>query len=581
MLGFARQVVNKERVDTVWPAVLPCRLQQLTNRPFLHSENMNTISQVSRPILSRFTAKAGRSALILQAGFAAVIILMGGMARADNLNFLANPKPGCLIATFDFDGKMDAPVKIHPKYAHISDGADSINGSKALVARADENDSMWSVCFEIEPGLMKPFHHYRISFDYKLLESVGEKTHPYFYTRPRNLDGRQTSPAIEGPVNVVRRKVYEVVPADNPNGSLAIGIRGRGAVAVDNIRIEELPRVDTTIKADSNPNASWKDFAGVCAHPTRLSFYKTDEEVVALMDRMQELGIGYIRTDFAWRTLFPESFRAPDRDAMRRAELVVNEANKRGLRIVAILNAPPKWASSRPDAPSTLQHPPKNIADYERYVRIMAEKFKGRIQVWEIGNEPNWYKFWLAPFSDYLIQLHTASRILRATDSKNYILSGGLAATGFVGMWGANVDALPQLLEPKNAAAYDALSIHAYPSHPDEWIYLVNQISALMREKGVEKRIWVTETGFTVANKATEKDQADAMEMLFRKLAAHPRVDRVFIYNARSKPPPENDFERGLGLLNLDMTPRSSYQRLQKVFHDPVPAKNPALAGGN
>ncbi len=506
---------------------------------------------------------------------------MAGLARADSLNFLASPETGRLIATFDFDEKMSSPVKIKSQYAQISSGVDSVDGSNALVARADESESKWNICFEIEPGLMQPYHYYRISFDYKLLEPATRQFHPYFTTKPRNPDGRQTAPTIEGPVNVVLRKVYEVVPANHSDGHFALGIRGRGAVAVDNIRIEKLPRLDTTVPAVMDHGASWRDFAGVCAHPTRQSFYKTEKEILTLLGKMQALGIGYLRTDFAWRVLFPESFDAPDAESMRRAELIVDEANRRGLRIVAILSAPPKWASSRPDAPSTLPYPAKNIADYERYIRIMAEKFKGRIHVWEIGNEPNWYKFWLAPFSDYLLQLHTASRVLRKTDPKNFILNGGLAATGFVGMWGANVDALPILLEPKNATAYDALSVHAYPGHPDEWLYLVNQITALMREKGVDKRIWITETGYTVANKATEQDQADFLEMLFLKLAAHPQVDRLFIYNARSKPPPENDFERGLGILNLNLTPRPAYHRLQKIFQGPVPAKNPAFAGKN
>ncbi|WP_236919054.1 cellulase family glycosylhydrolase [Ereboglobus luteus] len=526
--------------------------------------------------LTKFSSNAGRL-LIKSSRALLAVVLMAGFARADSLNFLSNPEPGRLVATFDFDGEAPSPVKIHSQYARITDGADSIDGSKALVARVVEDSSKWTVCFEVKPGLMKPYHYYRVSFDYKLLEPVAEKAHPYFYTKPRNLDGRQTAPTIDGPVHVVLRKVYEVVPASSDGGQFALGIRGRGAVAVDNIRIEELPKLDTSVPTVIDQDASWKNFAGVCTHMTRMSFYKTEKEVLALLDRMQALGVGWLRTDFAWRNLFPDSFDTHDAEFMRRIEFVVDETNRRGMRIVAILSAPPRWASTHPNARSTLQYPAKNMADYERYVRFMAEKFKGRIHVWEIGNEPNWYKFWLAPFSDYLDQLHAGSRVLRAVDTQNYILNGGLAATGFVGMWGANVSALSDLLEPRNAATYDALSVHAYPSHPDEWLYMVNNITALMREKGVDKRVWVTETGYPVANKVTEQGQADFMEALFLKLAAHPQIDAVFIYNARCKIPPENEFERGLGILNTDLTPRPSYDRLRQIFSKPVPAKKPEL----
>lgn len=512
--------------------------------------------------------------------FVAGLFLLTGTGRADSLNFLSAPPPGKPIATFDFEGEAPFPCETQTRYAQITGGADSVNGSKALVSKVDE-PSQWTVFFEIKPGLMQLHHYYRITFDYKILKPISDDSFPFFHTKPNSPDGRgKTALALEGPVGVPQRKVYEVAPGDEADCNLAIGIRGSGAIAVDNIRIEELPRLNTTMTSATAKDAVWKTRVGVCDHLLRQSFYKSDGEILTTLDRMQALGVGWIRTDFAWRTLFSES-KAVDAGALRRANFIVDEANRRGLQLVAVVGAPPRWASSHPEAVSTLQYPAKDLADYEAYIRFMAETFKGRIHVWEIGNETNWYKFWLAPFSDYLIELRTASRVLRATDPENFILNGGLAATGFVGLKGGNIQALYDLLEPENAKTYDALSIHCYPRHPDEMLYLINNITALMREKKVGKRIWVTETGYSVAGKATQENQAEFLSELLLKLSAHPQVDRVFIYNGRSKPKPENDFERGLGILDFDFTPRKAYGRLQQLFAGPVPDKNSALAGAS
>src|SRR6185369_5731554 len=122
-------------------------------------------------------------------------------------------------------------------YAQVAAGERSVDGSKALVAKVEGDPSKWTVFFEIKPGLMQPRHYYRISFDYKIQEPITDEFFPFFYTKPDSPDGRgKTALAIEGPVGVLQRKVYEVVSGGEADCRLVLGIHGRGAVAIDNIR---------------------------------------------------------------------------------------------------------------------------------------------------------------------------------------------------------------------------------------------------------------------------------------------------------------------------------------------------------
>ena len=503
-----------------------------------------------------------------------------GHVRAHSLDFRNTIPSGRLVARHGFEeGEKDAAWSAIGKgIICLGVSEASVDGSRAYVAEYAGKSDSWNVFLKSAPGLLKANAHYRLSFDYKPLRPWDEDSHAYVFIRANRPDSRwRPAPTLDGAPGEKSRLVYNFLTGEEEGCVISLGIRNRGVLAVDNLTLEELPLLPPLSGETREDGAKWSDHVGVCAHLEWLYFYKTEEQVVTTLDRLAELGVGWVRLTFGWDWFFPRGPDEVDAKAARRAEFIVTEAEKRGIKPLAILIAPPAWASSGDDPAQAWRHSARDIADYERYVRFVGERFKGRVRHWEINNETNWKQFWLSSFDDYLRELRAASRILREIDPGNTILCAGLTDAGLQGLRNSYRPAVVRLLEPANAAAYDAFSLHLYPGYAPEAAHMVNGVVAVMREKGAVKPVWITETGYSVFENRTLEQQAAFTSRILTELTAHPAVGVTFLYNERVKDFESSPYEQGFGLLNTDFTPRPLYLRIRELFRGPVPAKQETL----
>ena len=130
----------------------------------------------------------------------------------------------------------------------------------------------------------------------------------------------------------------------------------------------------------------------------------------------------------AARATFEDCRNGPCIDAWAKYDNIVDLAQQHGINVIARLDAPPKWAQSAPGDFA----PPANFDDYGDYVAAVADRYKGRIQYYQIWNEPNNYPEWgeqpVDP-EDFTQLLCTAYRRIKAVDPNAKVLAPALTPT--------------------------------------------------------------------------------------------------------------------------------------------------------
>ena len=156
----------------------------------------------------------------------------------------------------------------------------------------------------------------------------------------------------------------------------------------------------------------------------------------------------------------PEELESSTTEGWKRLELYVNYArrNQPDAVILYTLGMPPAWASGNPEVKCSYGPgacaAPASIDVWRRYVRAVAQRYKGRIRHWELWNEADHRSFYL-PTLPLAELAKAAQEELRAVDPGNKLL--GPAFTAFVGM-----NALHRFLEEGGGRYVDVIAFHWY-----------------------------------------------------------------------------------------------------------------------
>lgn len=173
-----------------------------------------------------------------------------------------------------------------------------------------------------------------------------------------------------------------------------------------------------------------------------------------------------------------------------RLDLYVSLAQQHGTHMLLPLAYSPNWATGRPE----VTIPPKNMEDWRNYVRTVVSRYKGRIQAYEIWNEPNLGDFWLGTVDQMVTLTKEATAIIRSVDPQAIIVSASPTAE-----WG-----IPWFVEfvKKGGVQYaDVVGYHfyAYPpaAPPEAMVAVIRRVQQIMAENGLgNKPLWNTETGW-------------------------------------------------------------------------------------
>lgn len=319
------------------------------------------------------------------------------------------------------------------------------------------------------------------------------------------------------------------------------------------------------------PRLADEPAVGAQFHATWTNY--TDRDRVVILDRLAAAGLEWVRIDVGWSGFEPEAPGVIDPWYAGRVDRAVDEARARGLRVLVTAWLTPPWANGGAGE----RHPPTDPADYARFLTWAAERYEGRVDAWEIWNEPNLTEFWKGDVARYASLLEAAYPAVKAGDPGALVVLGGPAYN--------DTDFLAALYDLGIQGSFDVMATHPYqgfanapPETPDDGtrgtlahVGAVRDLMVAHGDGGLP--IWFTEFGWSAHPTApgapnwqwgvTEAEQGDYLVRTLRWVATHaPYVTHVFWYNERAQDTGDAHLD-GFGLLTHELDPRPVYEALR------------------
>lgn len=299
---------------------------------------------------------------------------------------------------------------------------------------------------------------------------------------------------------------------------------------------------------------------GLVAYHVALPGY---ELTPADIDRMADLGIGWLSIDLAWARI--QAARDGPMD-FSYFDTLINAANRRGLKVVGKLGA--GYNGNRPIAPPWTRHLGETayLAALNDYAQATAEHFAGRIPSFALENEfniPNVHALigwrvgiWTPAFMDQVMQTLAHAVQTHASDAEIIISITPLA--GFE----SGIDRMNKLID------YDVVGVHTYPVGFVPDLALAENIKSQIahaRRASKGRPVIILETGMHTENPPwTEALQADYIQAI-SKATREGGAAGIFFYQYLDNPE-ESGREGHFGLLRADQSPKPAWERYRAII---------------
>ncbi len=316
-------------------------------------------------------------------------------------------------------------------------------------------------------------------------------------------------------------------------------------------------------------------------------------------------GFTWVKQQFEWRNIEGQGkgrfeWNEPDR--------IMKAIDDASLKVVARVDGYATWARAEQVYPD--DGPPDRMSDWADFLTALATRYRGRIDGYEIWNEPNLTREWARkPPSavEYTEMLRASYRAIKAADPQAIVITGAPSPTTET-----SVNARPDttfLREMYAAGArgnFDVLGVHAAgfksPPETDPAVVAndprlnnndpsphelrraytfrrVEDLRQIMVENGdADKSVAVLEMGWTSDNRptsdyrwhaVTEQEKADYLARAFRYARTNwpwmSFMTVIYIPDPRWKPDQEQLY---WSITNLDGTPREAYNVLKQSLRE-------------
>lgn len=271
-----------------------------------------------------------------------------------------------------------------------------------------------------------------------------------------------------------------------------------------------------------------------------------------VLNKAGNAGVQWGREEFTWDVIEPSQ----DVYSWDTYDAVVDAYENEGVHMLGLLTYSSSWASSNPGSDDSEFYPP-DITAWEEYVTEVATRYAGRVNAWEIWNEPNMDGAWKGTTAEYAELLTTAANAIHSANPDAKVVLGGLS--------GADTSFLNELYdELSDVSIIDVVAIHPYRVIGSDFNYApesiadglnmltndIYNIKAVMRAHGqVGVPLWLTEVGWTTDSTGVSEDtQARYLMRLYSIALSIKNVKKVFWYDMTDTS--ESDYpEAHFGLL--------------------------------
>ena len=151
-----------------------------------------------------------------------------------------------------------------------------------------------------------------------------------------------------------------------------------------------------------------------------------------------EAGYKWLRQEFTWEDIevhgkgdFEDRRHEPARSAWEKYDHIVALAEQFDLKLIVRISNPPAWSRAEGNAAGAYA-PPDSYQDFADFAGAVAARYRGRVQYYQLWNEPNIYPEWGNATIDpeaYVELLRAGAASIRAVDPDAVIIAGALAAT--------------------------------------------------------------------------------------------------------------------------------------------------------
>jgi hypothetical protein len=301
----------------------------------------------------------------------------------------------------------------------------------------------------------------------------------------------------------------------------------------------------------------------------------SDAQRLAVLDKIAAANLDWVRIDMGWSS-FQERCRSCYSDwYLDRANLVVDAARRRGLKVLVTAWRTPAWANGGAGELA----PPARPDDFGSFMAWLASRFRGRVAAYEIWNEPDSRHFFTGSVDQYAALVRAAYPAVKASDPAARVVLGGPINN--------NTGWLHAVYRAGAGGSFDVLATHPYMGPSDlppevldptgDNIFLLTHVAAvheLMVANGDgHKPIWFTEFGWSShpntgreANwdrGVTPGQQADYTIRAIRLIrSSFPYVTNMIVYNERNRGTGDPQLDN-YGILGRDLSEKPVYAALR------------------
>jgi hypothetical protein len=193
------------------------------------------------------------------------------------------------------------------------------------------------------------------------------------------------------------------------------------------------------------------------------------------------MGVKWILATFYWSNIEQEKGQFD----FSYYDSYVDNGKKAGKKIVAILAYDVPWLF--PDGKRHRYISPENIPLFLNFVEKTVEHFRGRINVWEIWNEPN-FMFWTGSDREFFELAKLTARKIRETNPRVCILGGAF--------WRVPKSFIRAMFRAGALDDVDGLAFHPYAVNPESAVKLYDKFKSVLSEFNYSGPLWVTEAGY-------------------------------------------------------------------------------------
>lgn len=235
-----------------------------------------------------------------------------------------------------------------------------------------------------------------------------------------------------------------------------------------------------------------EDPYGVCCHITRTH---RDYNIRNLdLNKMKDAGITNVRSDFDDYSVWNGSTWTPTI-----FDNVLASAQRTGTTFLPIL------VDQFRKSTSGSQTAWNNLSQYLEYVNYVTRRYKGRIPVWEVMNEIDWYQQNRSGYSiaemahRYAKVLPDIANAIHTNDPQAKVMFSGISGVdnSFLETVFADNDSLGNCFDIMNFHFYDKREGGLHYDVPETIIPRIELLYSKMQRYNISKPVWLTETGCT------------------------------------------------------------------------------------